>query len=102
MFVVWKGLALDKNRTLRSIGTLLVAAASLCGLIAYEKYRSAVVTAEAFSQAVDGIEFQATVPIEAWVAGFLAVLLATAGVRCLLEWNSNRHNSTDGQFLPPG
>jgi hypothetical protein len=75
----------------RSIGVLLSGASLLCGVIAYEKYRSAVTTAAAFSDAIDGVEFQASVPSETWAAGSLCVLLAVAAVRCLVYWyHSNK------------
>ena len=61
-----------RSRNLRSTGFLLLGASGLCGLIAYEKYRSAAVTAKAFSDAVaiEGVDFEASVPKETWIAGF--------------------------------
>lgn len=77
-----------RSRNFRSTGFLLLGASGLCGLIAWEKYRSATVTAKAFSDAVaiDGVDFEATVPIETWVAGAFCILLGIPALRCLLHW----------------
>ena len=78
----------SRSRNFRSTGFLLLGASGLCGLIAYEKYRSATVTAKAFSDAIamDGVEFEATIPMETWVAGAFCVLLGIPALRCLLQW----------------
>ena len=75
-----------RQRNFRSIGFLLLGASGLCGLIAYERHRSAAITAQAFSDAVAGVEFKASVPMETWVAGFFCVLLGVAALRCLGQW----------------
>ena len=75
-----------RQRNFRSIGFLLLGASGLCGLIAYERHRSAAITAQAFSDAVAGVEFKASVPMETWAAGFFCVLLGVAAFRCLGQW----------------
>lgn len=93
----------NRSRNFRSTGFLLLGASGLCGLIAWEKYRSATVTAKAFNDAVgiDGVEFQATVPIETWIAGAFCVLLGIPALRCLLHWHRlSRNDITDQALLP--
>jgi hypothetical protein len=77
-----------QSRSFRSTGFLLLGASGLCGLIAWEKYRSATVTAKAFSDAVaiEGVDFKATVPVETWVAGAFCILLGIPALRCLTYW----------------
>ncbi len=90
-------------RKFRSIGLLLLGASCLCGVIAYEKYRSAVVTTEAFSDAIgiEGVDFEASIPKESWVAGFFCVLLGVAALRCLGRWYRLTKNADiDGALLP--
>ena len=90
-----------RTRNFRSIGFLLLGASGLCGLIAYERHRSATVTAQAFSDAVAGVEFEASVPMETWVAGFFCVLLGVAALRCLGQWyRLTKTNNVDRGVLP--
>ena len=92
-----------RSRNLRSTGFLLLGASGLCGLIAVEKYRSAAVTAKAFSDAIamDGVDFEATVPKETWIAGFFCVLLGVAALRCLGQWYRMPKSDDVGQALLP-
>jgi len=90
-------------RNLRSTGFLLLGASGLCGLIAVEKYRSATETAKVFSDAIaiDGVDFEATVPVETWIAGFFCVLLGVAALRCLGQWYRSPKTDDVGQALLP-
>jgi len=92
-----------RSRNFRSTGFLLLGASGLCGLIAYEKYRSATVTAKKFSEAVgmEGVDFKATVPKETWIAGFFCVLLGVAALRCLAQWSrAVKTESVENPMLP--
>lgn len=93
----------DQSRKFRSIGFLLLGASCLCGVIAYEKYRGAVVTTQAFSEviAIDGVDFKASIPKETWFAGFFCVLLGVAALRCLGQWYRLMKNADSESSLLP-
>jgi hypothetical protein len=70
----------------RTVGVFLFGSASICFLIAWERYHSAVQTAEEVARALDGIEFESvSTPVETFVAGLLGVAMTVAGVVLIME-----------------
>jgi hypothetical protein len=73
-------------KQLRSIGVFLIVCSILCGLIAYERYRTARNTAMAVAEVIEGIEFVGvTPPLTTVVAGLLGVMLFVAGLKCVFD-----------------
>ncbi len=73
-------------KQLRSIGIFLIVCSSLCGLMAYERYRSAHVTAVAIAEVMEGIELTSvTPPLTSIVAGLFGVVLFVAGLKCVFS-----------------
>jgi len=76
-------------RNSQRTGVFLIACAALCGVIAYECYRRAVVAGQAVAELIEGIEFESVaVPIETKVASFVGVTLIVAGLICVFNRSS--------------
>jgi hypothetical protein len=74
----------------RTVGVFLIGSASICFLIAWERYHSAVQTAKEVARALDGIEFESvSTPVETFVAGLLGVAMTVAGVVLIMEYIGN-------------
>jgi hypothetical protein len=75
----------------------LIVGAAICGIIAFDFYRRTEQTAQAISEKL-GLELVSVgAPLETKVAGFLAVVLLVAGVRCL--WVSWRGKKSEDSVL---
>ena len=79
----------------RSIGVFAIACASICFIIAVERYYSAVATAKEFANRIEGVDFvSAGVPNATYLAGFAGVVLLVVGVMLLFEaWR--KHSNRD-------
>ena len=74
----------------RTVGVFLIGSASICFLIAWERYHSAVQTAKEVARALDEIEFESvSTPVETFVAGLLGVAMTVAGVVLIMEYIGN-------------
>ena len=81
----------------RTVGIFMIACAAICLTIAIERYYSAVATAKAIAERLEGIEFASVEPPRvSYVCGFTGVILLVAGLRLLFE---SRHHSKSEEGL---
>jgi hypothetical protein len=70
----------------RSLGFYLLACSGLCGLVGYESYQTKVRTAKEIASRLE-LQFESvSIPIESYIAGFLCIAFAVAGMFCLKEY----------------
>ena len=73
-------------KQIRSIGVFMIVCSAICGLIAWERYSTAKLTAEAVAERLDGVEFVSVAwPVSSIVAGTLGIVLLVAGVKCMAD-----------------
>ena len=88
----------SQQHALRSTGTFLLVCAALCGLIAYERFQSALRTGREIARHLH-LELQTVqVPAATYVASFLGVLLLVAGAKCL--WHAHHDLERDPLSKP--
>ena len=81
--------------SMRTIAIFLIACAAILFAIAIQKYYSAVETAKAVADQIQGVEFDSVaLPIESNVCGFIGILMLVAGTKLLFE---SRHHSNQGK-----
>jgi hypothetical protein len=83
-------------RSLQTIGFALLAVSVVCGFTGYDSFRAATSLAEAASQAVEGMDFVASVPRETYLMGGLAVVAGVASLRCLVQSRALRRSESSG------
>jgi len=72
--------------SIRTIGVFMIVCAAICLTIAIERYYSAIQTAEALAEILDGIEFESvSMPTVTKVCGFVGILLLVGGLRMLFD-----------------
>ena len=72
--------------SVRTIGVFLIACAAICLTIAAERYYSAVQTATAIAEQIEGVEFEsASLPTVSIVCGLVGIVMLVAGVRLLID-----------------
>lgn len=70
----------------RTVGIFLIACGAILLTVALERYYSAVETAKAIADQLEGIEFNSVaMPWESSVCGLAAIVLLVAGARTLFE-----------------
>ncbi|MDA7859158.1 hypothetical protein N9B31_02240 [Mariniblastus sp.] len=80
----------------RTIGVFLLGCAVICFLIAWERYHSAVQTAQEIARVIKEIEFESvSTPIETIVSGLLGVAMAVAGVVLIMEYIREKNKPDD-------
>ncbi|MGB1928107.1 MAG: hypothetical protein ACPHO8_02285 [Mariniblastus sp.] len=80
----------------RTIGVFLLGCAVICFLIAWERYYSAVQTAQEIARAITEIEYESvSMPIETTVSGLLGVALAVAGIVLITEYVRGKSKPDD-------
>lgn len=80
----------------RTVGVFLLGSASICFLIAWERYHSAGQTAKEVARVLDGIEFESvSTPVETIVGGLLGVAMAVAGVLLIMEYIGKKDKPDD-------
>lgn len=80
----------------RTIGVLLLGCAVICFLIAWERYHSAVQTAQEIARVITEIEYESvSTPIETTVSGLLGVALAVAGAVLIMEYIRGKNKPDD-------
>ena len=82
---------------LRTIAIFMIACSAICFAIAFERYYSAVATAKAIADRIEGVEYVAVkMPRASYVCGFTGVVLLIAGLRLLFE---SRHRVSSNDAL---
>jgi hypothetical protein len=72
------------GNNLRSLGIYMLVCGALCGLIAWDKYYSAVKTGQELARRIPEIEFVSVgIPLISIVCGAGCVMLSVAGVICI-------------------
>ena len=80
----------------RTIGVFLLGCAVICFLITWERYHSAVQTAQEIARVITEIEYESvSTPIETTVSGLLGVALAVAGVVLIMEYIRGKNKPDD-------
>ena len=87
------------NNQLRVVGFFLLGGAALCGIVSYERYNSAIATAEYFQARSEDVftELEAVTPPLVYVAGLLAIVLFSASIQCFIL--SRKSKQKPGQLL---
>ena len=70
----------------RTIGIFLIAAGAILFTVAMERYNSAVTTAKAIADQIEGMEFESVgMPLVSSVCGLAAIVLLVAGAKVLFD-----------------
>lgn len=84
----------------RTLGVFMIACGALLLTVAIERYYSAVQTAKAIAERLDGIEFESVaLPNVSMVCGFAGVMLLIAGARMLFESRHSSEPAADDRLL---
>lgn len=86
-------------RIQRSISFLLIAASVICFVVAYECYNRQVRIAAEFTKHIQGMDFEARIPMSSYVGGLLGVMLLVAGGSCYLEYRKQLASDDEGQAM---
>ena len=81
------------SNNVRSLGIYMLACGALCGLIAWDKYYSALKTGQELARRIPEIEFvSVAIPLMSIVCGAGCVMLSVAGGICV--WKALRGTPT--------